>query len=274
MLRISTNLASLATQRAMGNTQRTTEQALKALATGNRFANAGTDAAGFAISENMRSQVQGYKAARYNADNAVSFVDVAQNALQEQNNILVRLRELAIQAASDTFSDAERGMMDFEYQALTDEFERIAQTTTFGSQNLLNGSVRSYEFQVGLNAESENIIEYTNETDTTASSLGIDGSGVGDKHDARSALRDIDKALHGVNEARARLGAISSRMEIAVNHIDTQVEGLTNAHSKMADTDIAQAVSDVRRGQILQQYQASALALANESQNYMLRLIA
>lgn len=274
MLRISSNLASLSAQRALGITQKKTEESLRALATGSRFTHAGADAAGFAVAENMRAQIQGYKAARYNADNAVSFVNVAESALQEQNNILVRLRELAIQAASDTFSDRERGMMDQEYQSLVEEVDRIAQTTKFGSQPLLDGSVRSYEFHVGLNKGAENIIEYTNETNTTASNLGVGRTSVGDKRDARESLDQIDEALYQVAEARARLGAIQSRMDTATNHIDMQVENLSSAYSKMADADIAQSVSEVRKGQILQQYQASALSIANENQTYLLRLIA
>lgn len=273
MLRISSNMASLSAQRALGVTQKNTEQALQQLATGSRFANSGSDAAGYAISENLRSQIQGYKAARYNADNAVSFVAVAEGALHEQNNILVRLRELAVQAASDTFSDKERKMLDTEYQSLTQEFDRIAKSTKFGSQPLLNGSVKEYEFQVGIGSSSDNIITYRSESDTTASNLNIDGTSVEAKSDARSSLESIDEALYKLNEARAGLGAIHSRMEIAVGSIDSQVENLTGAHSKMADADISSAVTAARRGQILQQYQASALASANESQGYLLRLI-
>jgi flagellin len=274
MLRISSNLASLSAQRALGLTQKNTERALQEVATGSRFTSAGADAAGYAIAENLRSQIQGYKAARYNADNAVSFVTVAEGALQEQNNILVRLRELAVQAASDTFSEKERKMLNTEYQSLTEEFDRIAKSTKFGSQPLLDGSVKEYEFQVGISKGDENIIKYRSESDTTLSNLNLDGSAVGDRSDARDALTSIDEALYKVNEARAGLGAIQSRMEIAVNHIDSQVESLDEAHSKMADSDVASAVTAARKGQIMQQYQASALSSANESQGYLLRLIA
>jgi flagellin len=274
MLRVSSNLASLSAQRALGLTQRNTERALQELATGNRFTTAGSDAAGYAIAENMRSQIQGYKAARYNADNAVSFVTLAEGALQEQNNIIVRLRELAVQGASDTFSDRERKMLDTEYQGLTQELDRIAKSTKYGSQPLLDGSVKEYEFQVGIHKGDDNIIKYRSDSDTTLSNLNLDGTGVREKSDSRDALENIDEALYKINEARAGLGAIQSRMEIAVNHVDSQVENLTGAHSKMADADIATAVTSARKGQILQQYQASALASANEAQSYLLRLIA
>lgn len=274
MLRVSTNMASLSAQRALGLTQRNTERALQELATGSRFSSAGADAAGYAISENMRSQVQGYRAASYNADNAASFVSVAEGALQEQNNILVRLRELAVQAASDTFSDRERKMLDQEYQSLSQEFDRIAKSTKFGSQPLLNGSTKDYEFQVGIGRGDENIITFKSDTDTTLSNMNLDGSSVAEKGDARDSLESIDEAMYKLSEARAGLGALHGRMESAVSHIGSQVENLSNAYSKMADADVAQAVTDARRGQILQQYQASALTAANESQAYLLRLIA
>jgi len=264
----------MSAQRALGITQKSTERALQELASGTRFTSAGADAAGYAIAENMRSQIQGYKAARYNADNAGSFVEVAEGALQEQNNILVRLRELAVQGASDTFSDRERKMLDSEYQNLTQEFDRIAKSTKFGSQPLLDGSVKEYEFQVGIHRGDENIIKFKSDSDTTLANMNLDGSAVRDKSDSRDALDSIDEALYKVNEARAGIGAISSRMEIAVNHIDGQVQSLSEAHSKMADADVAGAVSAARKGQIMQQYQAAALGYADDSTSYMLRLIA
>lgn len=274
MLRVSTNMASLSAQRALGITQRNTERALQELATGSRFSSAGADAAGYAIAENMRSQVQGYRAAGYNADNAASFVSVAEGALHEQNNILVRLRELAVQAASDTFSERERKMLDQEYQSLSQEFDRIAKSTKFGSQPLLDGTSKDYEFQVGIGRGDENIISFKSDTNTTLSNMNLDGSGVIDKGDARDSLESIDEAMYKLSEARAGLGALHGRMESAVSHIGSQIENLSSAHSKMADADVAQAVSTARRGQILQQYQASALTAANESQAYLLRLIA
>lgn len=274
MLRIASNLASISAQRALSLTTRDVEKSMRALASGTRFSDPGADASGYAISENVRAQVKGYEAARYNADNAVSFVQLASGALNEQGNILVRLRELAIQAASDTLGDKEREYLDYEVQGLTAEFDRIARSTKFGSQGLLDGTSKDYEFQVGIQAGSENIIEYTHDTDSTASNLDVDGISVESKSDARSALDSIDDALVDINTGRAKLGAAQSRMDIAVSQIDTQVEHLSEAHGRMSNVDIASEVAKVKRGQILQQYQAAALANANDSKQYMLRLIA
>ena len=274
MLRIASNLASVSAQRALGLTQRSVETSMRALASGTRFTDAGSDASGQAIASGVQAQIKGYQAARYNSDNAISFVQVAEGALNEQSNILIRLRELAIQSASDTMGDKEREFMDYEVKGLVKEFDRIAKSTTFGSQPLLNGTSKSYEFQVGIHAGSENIITYVNNANTTASGMGISGMSVLEKSDARDSLSDLDKAMTDISGTRAKLGAIQSRMESATSHIDSQVENLTDAYSRMADTDIASEISNMRRGQILPQYQPSVLSEANNSQGYLLKLIA
>lgn len=274
MLRVSPVTASLMAQRYLGLTQRSTEKAMKDLASGTRFSTPGSDAAGAAIAEQLQGQVRGQKAALNNADNATSFIQVAEGALNEQNNILIRLRELAIQAASDTYSDQEREFLNYEYSQLVSELDRIAKTTTFGTTALLNGRSRDYEFQVGTSPGDESIIRYTSDTDTTATELGVEGGAIDTKSEARGNLRDIDSAMTKVASARAKYGAIQSRMDSASNNLAVGIENITSAHSRMADTDVAQAVSDVRRGQILQQYQASVLSQANNTNETMLRLIA
>ncbi|WP_413290051.1 flagellin [Bdellovibrio sp. HCB337] len=274
MLRVTPVTASLMAQRYLGTTQRSTEKAMKDLASGTRFSSPGADAAGAAIAEQIRGQVRGQKAALNNADNATSFIQVAEGALNEQNNILIRLRELAVQAASDTYSDKEREYLNYEYTQLAEELDRIAKTTTFGTTALLNGRSRDYEFQVGTSAGDDSIIRYTSDTDTTATELGVDGGTIESKSDARSNLKEIDDAMMKVSAARAKYGAIQSRMDSAANNLQVGIENLTSAHSRMADTDVAQAISDVRRGQILQQYQASVLSQANTTNETMLRLIA
>jgi len=274
MLRVTPVTASLMAQRYLGLTQRSTEKAMKDLASGTRFSTPGSDAAGAAIAEQLHGQVRGQKAALLNADNATSFIQVAEGALNEQNNILIRLRELAVQAASDTFSDQEREYLNYEYTQLTEELDRIAKTTTFGSTALLDGRSKDYEFQVGTNAGDDNIIRYTSDTNTTASELGVEGGAVDTKRAARNNLEDIDEAMAKVASARAKYGAIQSRLDSATNNLAAGIENLTAAHARMSDTDVAQAVSEVRRGQILQQYQATVLAQANSSNEAMLRLIA
>jgi flagellin len=273
MLRVSTMSASLMAQRYLGTTQRSTEKAMKDLASGTRFSTPGADAAGAAIAEQLDGQARSQKAALNNADNATSFIQVAEGALNEQNNILIRLRELAVQAASDTYSDQEREYLNSEYTQLSQELDRIAKTTSFGTTALLNGRSKDYEFQVGTSSGEDSIIRYNSDTNTTASELGISGGTVSTKSDARSDLGDLDEAMIKVASARAKYGAVQSRLDSAASNLAVGIENITAAHSRMADTDIAQAVSDVRRGQILQQYQASVLSQANSTNEVLLRLI-
>lgn len=273
-MRISSNLASLTAQRASSRTERETAQALQQLASGTKFNSPGADPAGLAIAQGLKAQTKGYQAALANTENAGSFIQIAEGALAEQNNILIRLRELAVQSASDTLSDVERGYLNDEATQLTDEFDRIARSTKYGSQPLLDGSSRDYEFQVGVHSGEENIVRYTNDTNTTASNVGINGLSVADKSDARDALSSLDEAIVTMGAARAKLGAIQSRLDSTVSHLQSQVEGLSEAESRMSDTDIPQAVTTIRRGQILAQYQAMALQAANESMGTYLRLIA
>lgn len=273
-LRINTNLASLTAQRQLSLSQRQTEGNMKALASGNKFSNPAESAAEHSIGEQLRGQVAGVKAGRVNAENALSFVQIAEGGLNEQNNILIRLRELAVQAASDTFSDSERAMIQMEFEQLQQEISRIAETTRFGSNKLLAGEKREYEFQVGSYKGGENIVTYRAETDTRGTALGTDGLRVDDKSDARDSLETIDEALAKITTARASFGAIQSRLESTASHAGTMEEALEGARSKIADTDVAQATSAMYRNQALQQYQIAVLNEANRFPGNVLRLIA
>jgi flagellin len=247
---------------------------MKSLASGNRFDDPNASPADYAIAERLNSQTRGLQAAQKNAENAQSFIEVAQGGLNEQNNLLIRMRELAVQAASDTYSDDDRDLMQNEFLQLQQELTRIADTTKFGSTKLLSGDNKKYEFQVGADKGSENVITYNNQTDTRAGALGVDGDEVSDKSDARSSLEDIDDALFKVAQARSSFGAVQSRLDSTINNTAVQVENLQAAHSRIADTDVAQAVSDVAKNQAMQQYQIAVLQQANQFPGSILRLIA
>jgi flagellin len=272
-LRIATNVSSLATQRAMSTTSRDTERALKQLATGNRFVDVSEGAADFAIGEHIRAQSKGMQAAKNNADAALSFLQVAEGGLNEQNNLLIRMRELAIQAASDTYSDDERGMADLEYQQLTKEVDRIANSTSYGSQKVLAGQDKEYQFQVGAYKGDDNVIKYNSNTNTTVSAMELDGLDVQTQDNALDTLEKIDSALTTIGKARASFGAIQSRMNSVINSTEDQVLALETARSRIQDVDVAQAYSNVQKGQILQQYQIAALTEANKSTGNVIRLI-
>lgn len=272
-MRINTNVASLAVQNAMNKSGKVSDRAMKNLATGSRLADPSADVAGSAISNQMQSEIRSMGVAKMNAEQATSFVAVAEGSLSEQSNILNRLRELAVQSASDTYSSEERQLMQSEASALSAELDRIAKTTKYGSRNLLDGSSNSFDFQVGTTAGEESRINYKSNANTTASNLDVDDISVTDKSDALSSIKTIDKALQSITQARASFGAMQSRLDSAQTNLGAQIENLSAARSKVADADLSKEVSDVRRGQILQQYQSSMLQEANNQASLSLKLI-
>lgn len=262
-LRINTNVASIAAQRHLIKSEERMEHALKALSSGDRIVNAGDDAAGLAISENLKGQLHGLKQARQNSENAVSLIQVAEGGLNEQNNILIRLRELGIQAASDNVSDDERSYLNQEFTSLVSEFDRIAKTTTFGTKKLLEGTGEKFDFQVGPNAGAENVISYSLDADSTASTLAIESLNVEKKDGARESLQDIDNALKKLSEIRASFGAIQSRFRTTTSNLDIQYENVAAARSRISDTDIASETAELVSSQVIQQAGMAVLAQAN-----------
>lgn len=272
-LRIQTNMASISAQKVLGVQQKRQEHASQALASGTRIVKAGDDAAGLAISQSMNAQVKGMQMARMNSFNAVSAIQVSEGGLNEISNILVRLRELGIQAASDNIGDKEREFLDLEAQNIIAEADRIAKTTTFGNKVLLDGSGGSQTFHVGAFGGEDNTITYDLSSDATASSIGIDGLSVADKDSARDLLQTVDESMQQVGAMRANFGAIQNRLEITTNNLDTQIENLSAAKSRIADTDIAKESSELASAQVLQSAAVSVLAQANQSQGVALKLI-
>lgn len=272
-IRIGTNVSSIAAQNALQSNFDKKNHAIKALATGKRIVTASDDAAGFAISENLRAQKRGLVASQRNTQDAISFVQVAEGSLNEQNNILIRLRELGIQAASDTVSDVEREFLDKEYQQLTQEFDRIARTTSYGNNLLLVGDEKTFEFQVGTQNSKDDRIVYTLSANTTADALGIVGENVADSGDALDSLDSIDEALMKVAGMRAEFGAIQSRLQITANHILTQHENISAAHSNIADADIAKETSELASANVLSDIGVAVLSQANSNPNHAQRLI-
>ena len=276
-LRIATNIASMAAQRALQQTSRGQEKHFERIASGKRITTAGDDAAGLSISENLRAQYRSMLQAERNANDGLSFVQVAEGGLNEISNILVRMRELQIQAASDTVGDRERGFIDQEVQSLKQEVDRIANVTQFNGTTLLNaGSSKSaLEFQVGIrNNEEDRIVFDTAENDARADSIGIGGISSSTVDDARSSLDAVDEGLAKVNEARARLGAMQNKLFSTVNNLGIAKENLAAARSRVADTDIAQESAELIRENILQQAGVAVLAQANMAPTLAMKLIA
>lgn len=273
-LRIGTNVAAIAANRNLTRNSEQMETSLRRLASGSRVTAPGDDAAGFAIAEQLRGQGKGLQQARRNTDNAIGLIQVAEGGLSEQNNIVVRLREIAVQAASDTVSDNEREFLDTEFQGLIAESDRIAESTRFGQKQLLTGTNENFDFWVGVSGDTKtDVISYKLDANTKASSLGIDGTGVADKSDAESFLKEVDNSLIILANARAGFGAIQGRLEIAGNNLDTQYENIAAAHSRIADVDVAEESTNLARAQILSDLGVSVLAQANQSASRALKLL-
>ena len=272
-LRISTNVASIDAQKNLGVQQKRNQHALAALSSGSRIVSASDDAAGLAISENIRGQTRGIAQARSNSNNAISLVQVSEGGLNEISNILIRLRELGVQAASDNIGDTERGFLNQEVKQLTSESDRIAKTTRFGDRVLLNGTGEQLEFQVGAFAGEENVIKYNMNADATNSTLGISGLNVESKGDARDALGMVDDALTKVGKMRADFGAVQSRLNTTTSNLDTQFENLSAANSRLKDADVAFESAELSSSNILQQAAISVMAQANASPAAALKLL-
>lgn len=274
-MRISTNVASLSAQKSMTNSQREIQKSFTQLASGSRITKSSDDAAGLAISENLKSNIRSIDQAGRNSNDGISLIQTAEGGLGEISNILTRMRELGIQSASDSVSDKERNLLDKEVQQLKQEVQRIAQTTKFGNQELINGNGKMYEFQVGINndPDSDRIKFDSSMSDATASNLGIDSFDFSSKEGAQESLSVLDEAQSTVNGFRANLGAIQNRLQTTFDNTQTMRENLSAANSRIRDTDVAQASSELTRNNILLQASVSTLAQANQIPGNALKLI-
>ncbi len=271
--RISSMSAASAASRHLGKAQQQIDKSLGALASGSRVVRAGDDAAGFAIAESLRGQLGGTKQAKFNAESAVSLVQSAEGGLNEQNNILIRLRELAVYSASDTIGNEEREFLNTEFQQLVSEFDRIAKSTRYGNKQLLTGTGEEFEFQVGAFQGPENVIKFTLDANTTSSDMQISDLDIADQGNASDALQDLDDAILKISGARSTFGAMQSRLGYAINTLAVQAENLEEARGHIVDVDMAEEVTKLAQAQILQQAGTSVIAQANAASARALRLI-
>lgn len=273
--RISTNIASVNAQRNLGDSQMNMADSMAKLASGSRINKAADDAAGLAISENLKSQVRSTRMASRNAQDGVSMVQTAEGGLNELSSIITRLRELGIQAASDTVGDTERGFLDKEVQQLKSEMQRIAQVTKWGDVGLLDGSTPTFDFQVGINNNdfADRISYNGGENTATIDSLGLASVDYTSKEGAQSALEQLDTAQTSVNGMRANLGALQNRLTSTITNLGVAEENLSAANSRIRDTDVANATAEMTRNSILLQSATSTLAQANQKDQLALKLI-
>ncbi len=274
-LRINTNVSSIAAQRALGVTKNNLDNNLRKLSTGERITRAADDAAGLAISEKLKAHIRGLRQAKRNSDDGVSLIQTAEGALNEVSNIVIRLRELSIQAASDTVGDTERGFSNIEFQNLLEEMQRISQSTEFNGRKLLDGTGGVVEVQVGIHNDPTNDrIKYdSTTTDATLEALGLIGENIASKEGAQLSLAKLDDALVRINGTRANLGALQNRLQSASTSIAIAEENFSAANSRIRDVDVASETADLAKNNILSQAGVSVLSQANQTPNAALKLI-
>jgi len=302
-LRIQTNITSVNAQRQLEKTTQTLASSMQKLASGERINKAADDAAGNAISENLRADIRSLQAARRNAADGVSLVQTAEGGLVETSNMLVRLRELAIQSASDTIGDTERSYLDKEFVQLKDEINRIAASTEFNGTRLLTGTNpvpadmhgASNPFPLEIQVSKDyyktsdskdavnpvNIIrvdfQHLNGFTYGEGSLELgereDGARVNNKVNAQQSISSLDNAITRVNEHRAYLGSVQNRLGSTLNNLGVQIENMTETRSRIKDTDFAAETANLTRANILQQAGTSILANANAQPQIALTLL-
>jgi flagellin len=274
-LRINTNLQAMIAQRNLDQNRRAQEGSLERLSSGNRINRAGDDAAGLAISERIRASTRSLSQAGRNAQDGISMIQVAEGGTNEISNILVRMRELSIQGASDTIGDKERSFIDKEVQQLRAEIDRIASTTEFNGTKLLNGSGTALEIQVGIgnNAAQDRLVFDAQQQNVGTDALGIEGISTANKQSSQENLAKLDSALTRLNENRSALGALQNRLQSTINNIGTYRENLEAARSRIRDTDMAAETSELTKNNILAQAGISVLGQANANPQQVLKLL-
>lgn len=275
-LRINTNIASLNSQRNLRINRMNLDKNLERLSSGFRINRAGDDAAGLAISENLRAQIRGLQQAERNALDGVSLVQVAEGGLQEISNILIRLRELGVQAASDTVGTTERRFLSVEFDALLEEIDRIANATEYNRVPLLNGTAAVFDIQVGTrnNPNVDRLTFFdTSSADVNVVALGLNLASISDKTSAQNSLAAIDGAITSVASIRADFGAMQNRLQSVINNIAISIENMSAANSRIRDTDIASETAELTKNNILMQAGTAVLAQANASAQSALTLL-
>ena len=272
-LRVNTNVAALNAQQQLSRVTTKLATNFRRLATGLRIATAADDAAGLAISERLRARIRSNQQAQRNSNDGISLAQTAEGALNEVNSILIRLRELAIQSANGTVSNADRDTLDEEFQSLIAEVNRIGRSTEFNGVRLLDGSASSVSFHIGANV-TPGIDSLSVTLDAALStSLNLSTLDIGSGGNTSLAITQIDGAINRVSSLRGRLGAVQNRLNSTINNLGIQVENLSAAESRIRDVDVALETARLTRNSIVQQASISVLSQANAQPQSALTLL-
>jgi len=274
-IRINTNMMSINAQRNLRDSKMSQENASARMSSGMRINKSADDAAGLAISENLGGSIRSFRQSSRNAQDGISFIQVAEGSMNEISNMIQRLRELSVQAASDTIGTNERTYLNREAQQLKSEIERIAQGTEYNGTKLLNGQGEKLDFQIGIkNNEFLDRISYDpGTTDVTVNRLGLGSVDISSKTSAQDGLAMLDQSLVNLNGNRATLGALQNRLNSTIANTEVAVENFSAAKSRIKDADFANETAEMARSTIMLQSGVSILAQANQSQAMALKLL-
>lgn len=273
---VNTNVSAINAQRQLFNSSNSLNTSFERLSSGFRINSASDDAAGLQISDRMTSQINGLNQAVRNANDAISLTQTAEGALDETTNSLQRIRQLAIQSQNDANTDADRGAMQKEVEALLTEITRVNDTTEFNDRNILTTS--SFQFLVGANANQNIKVDVKGDVANglsgfDAAGLSIDALSVSSFTGASAAVAAIDNALSAVVSKRSDLGALQNRFESTIRNLSNVSENVSSARSRIQDTDFASETAELTRNQILQQASSTILAQANQRPQAALQLL-
>lgn len=278
-LAVNTNGGSLTAQRNLSSSHKALQTSIQRLSSGLRISSAADNAAGMAISENMRAQQGGFRQAQRNANDGVSVLQTAESGYQSISDLLVRMRELAVQSANDSVSDTERGYLDTEYQDLIGEIDRVASVTEYNGISLLDGTAGdsgTMTFQVGTRNSANDRITIDLVSQSTAA-LSLDGGAgtdtVSSLSAAQSAITKIDNAMESLSTDRATLGSTINTLQSAVDNLASTIENYGNSLSQIRDTDMAEESAQFSKNQVMQQAGVAMLSQANAQPNLVLRLL-
>lgn len=272
--RISTNIASMQGQTALKKSSAETESSQAKLSSGQRITKAADDAAGLAISEKMKAEIRSSRQANRNANDGISLVQTAEGGLNETSTLLSRMKELAMQSATDTLGESERAIVENEYQAMRSELDRISSNTEFGGRKLLNGQGSQLEFQVGLGGQNMNRVTFdAGAIASDSQALGISSTSVMSKDGARDILGKIDSAFNKISGHRAVLGSIQNRLQTSSNNLDIFTENMSASNSRIRDVDFALETANLAKSRIVTDAGTAVLGQANMDPKAALKLL-
>ncbi len=273
-LKVTTNTASENIQKNLRKVSGNIDSSLVKLSSGKRITNASDDASGLAIATNLEAQIRGLHQATRNANRGVAFIQSIEGSLNETSHLLVRMRELSVQAAGDGITKNERELLNNEYQHITEEIERMSQQKIFDDTKFLGGEGETLHFQVGYSSNKEDQIEFDgSKTNISAEGLGVSGTRIAEKDDAQDTINIVDAALNNLSEQRANLGSIQTRLHSSISNLETQTIHKNNSRSIIEDVDIAEESSRLISQQVLRQAGVEVLSQANRLPAHSLKLI-